>query len=108
MKTLTVETDQLMTRLSKSLDLSFSQYIDDSIIQNIVLDWGEALERLEDMALRIETDPDDNNLKAEPNDLIVLVGTGIEGEARFKLEVTYALSNGGYEVWDGSWKHVVE
>ncbi len=65
MKTLTVETDQLMTRLSKSLDLSFSQYIDDSIIQDIVLDWGEGLARLENMALRIETDPDDSDAMGE-------------------------------------------
>lgn len=61
MKTLTVETDQLMTKLAKPLDLHLSQYIDDNIIRDILLDWGEALARLENMTLRIETDPDDNN-----------------------------------------------
>jgi len=61
MKTLTDKTDHLMMQLSKSLDLSLSQYMDDQIIQDILLAWGEALARLENMALRIETDPDDSN-----------------------------------------------
>ena len=65
MKTLTVETYRLMTKLSKSLDLSLSQHMDDQIIQSILLDWGEAIARLENMALRIETYPDDNEAMGE-------------------------------------------
>ena len=54
------------------------------------------------------TDPDDHDLSILPNDLIVLTGTGFEGNARFKLQVTYAVSNGGYEVIQGSWNQVVD
>jgi two-component system chemotaxis response regulator CheY len=65
MQTLTVKTDQLVRQLIKPLDLSLSQFVDDDIIKDILLDWGEALARLENMALRIEADPDDGNALAE-------------------------------------------
>ena len=53
-------------------------------------------------------DPDDNNLKAEPNDFIVLTGTGLLGDARFKLQVTVVPDRGGYEISPGTWRQVVD
>ena len=53
-------------------------------------------------------DPDDGDLKSEPNNRIVLTGTGIEGDTRFKLAVTFAVVDGGYEVTEGSWKQVID
>jgi two-component system, chemotaxis family, chemotaxis protein CheY len=61
MKTLTVETNQLMVRLSKPLGLSSLQYVDEHIIQDIIFEWSESLARLENMALRIETEQDDSS-----------------------------------------------
>ena len=57
-------------------------------------------------------DPDDNNIKSEPNNFIVMTGTGIQGEARYKLRVTVEAVSGGYQIstgtWPGTWKQVVD
>ncbi|UCC29162.1 MAG: hypothetical protein JSU86_13280 [Phycisphaerales bacterium] len=53
-------------------------------------------------------DPDDNNLKTEPNNFIVLTGTGVRGDARFKLQVTVVPDRGGYEISSGTWRQVVD
>lgn len=53
-------------------------------------------------------DPDDDNLEAEPNNSIILIGTGVQGEARYKLQVTVVPLKGGYELSPGAWRQVVD
>lgn len=53
-------------------------------------------------------DPEDDNLQAEPNNSFVLIGTGMQGEARYKLQVTVIPEKGGYEIAPGSWRQVVD
>lgn len=53
------------------------------------------------------TDPDDGDLAIAPNNFMVFVGTGVEGDTRFKLEVTVAAVDGGYEILQGTWRRVV-
>jgi two-component system, chemotaxis family, chemotaxis protein CheY len=49
--------DQLMEILDKTSTLLFSKDIDDDIIEDILMDWGEAAVRLENKTLEIEADP---------------------------------------------------
>ncbi len=42
----------------------------------------------------------------EPNNSFVLIGTGMQGEARYKLQVTVQPDNGGYEIDPLSWRQV--
>jgi hypothetical protein len=53
-------------------------------------------------------DPDDDDLATEPNNFIVMTGTGIQGEARYKLQVTVEAVNGGYQISSGTWRQVVD
>lgn len=53
-------------------------------------------------------DPEDDNLNTEPNNSIILIGTGMQGEARYKLQVTVVPEKGGYEIAPGSWRQVVD
>jgi hypothetical protein len=53
-------------------------------------------------------DPEDDNLNTEPNNSFILIGTGMQGEARYKLQVTVIPEQGGYEISPGSWRQVVD
>ncbi len=53
-------------------------------------------------------DPEDDNLKTAPNNSIILIGSGMRGEARYKLQVTVVPEKGGYEIAPGSWLQVVD
>ncbi len=44
----------------------------------------------------------------EPNNSIILIGTGMQDEARYKLQVTVIPEKGGYEIAPGSWLQVVD
>ena len=57
---LKAESDQLLKAFSQISATSFSQILDKNLINDILLDWGEAVESLESMALSIEANPDDN------------------------------------------------
>jgi len=64
------------------------------------------------------TDPDDGDLAVEPNNYIVLTGTGVhpdpsltlgvQDEARFKLQVWFEQISGGFQVLPGTWRQVVD
>ncbi len=53
-------------------------------------------------------DPDDDDLALDPNNFVVLTGIGVQGGATFRLKVTIAPLNGGYEIVPGSWRHMVD
>lgn len=64
-KEIAIQVDQLTAKLKEPLDISFSLYVDDQIIQDILLDWNGALSRLETSALRLESDADDEDALGE-------------------------------------------
>jgi len=53
------------------------------------------------------TDPEDGDLSAAPNNLVVMTGVGVCREARYTLEVQLNVDSGGLVVADGSWRHAV-
>jgi len=65
MKKLNAELDKLIKILSKPVGLYFGEHIDDQIIQSFLLDWDEALARLEDRTLQLEADPSDDEALKE-------------------------------------------
>ena len=52
-------------------------------------------------------DPVDNDYQTDPFNSVLITGTGMLGEATYKLEVTLAAQDGGWVVVDGSWRRVV-
>ncbi len=56
-----IKMDLLMAKLSDVSDISLSDFIDEQIIDDIILDWGGVLSRLEKSALQIKSDPGDEN-----------------------------------------------
>ena len=63
-KVLAVKADQLVEKLAHSSNVVFSQLVDNDIIQDILLNWGDALIRLESMVLLIESNLDDSEALA--------------------------------------------
>lgn len=52
-------------------------------------------------------DPDDDDIAGGPNNFIVMMGTGMVGDATFQLEVTLSVDGAGLTPVPGSWKQVV-
>jgi len=58
------------------------------------------------LSLRV-TDPDDADLSAAPNNIVVMTGAGTCNDATFLLEVQLTVDKGGLVVVDGTWTQLV-
>ncbi len=63
--TLSSETNRLMAVLSKPPSALLTRFVNDGIVQDILLHWDEAMSKLEMAALLFESDPDNKGALAE-------------------------------------------
>ncbi|MCP4021958.1 MAG: response regulator [Desulfobacteraceae bacterium] len=60
LEALKAENTKIAEKCSQISIVSFSEVVDNSIIDDIILDWGNAAQRLENTSLQLEANPDDS------------------------------------------------
>jgi hypothetical protein len=108
----TTSTDFAQARLyaQSAIDLGFSMMRDDPNWRtNRSSGTWFVNQPLGDGTITLEVvDPADNNYQTDPFNTLFITGTGLLGDATYKLEVTLAAQDGGWVVADGSWRRVVD